>query len=92
MKTIERHSDCEKELLKQIDGSKIVYCNTRRTTVSVTKVLKANGIQAISYHAGLDQDDRLKRQEYWSNNQTEVIVATNAFGMGIDKSDVRLSC
>lgn len=78
------------QLLRQIEGSKIVYCNSRRATVSVAKVLKENGLNAIYYHAGLEQDERAKRQEYWFNDKAEVIVATNAFGMGIDKSDVRL--
>lgn len=77
-------------LLNRIKGSKIVYCNTRKSTISVTKLLKENGVQAVHYHAGLDPQDRNKRQEYWLANKFDVIVATNAFGMGIDKPDVRL--
>ena len=78
------------QLLKQKSGSTIVYCNTRKQTQEIAEWLQQNSISAAFYHAGLTQEERNERQDAWIQNRTRVIVATNAFGMGIDKPDVRL--
>ncbi|MCH7572736.1 MAG: HRDC domain-containing protein [Planctomycetes bacterium] len=67
----------------------IVYCLTRKDTETVAAVLKANGIDAAHYHAGLTSEVRRKTQEAFSEERLDVVVATVAFGMGIDRSDVR---
>ncbi len=76
-------------VLKKVPGSGIVYCKTRRRTKEVADLLKQNGISADYYHAGLSTEERHKKQEDWINNKTRIIACTNAFGMGIDKPDVR---
>lgn len=84
--------DKEKKLisvLKSVPGSAIVYVSTRKSTKELATLLYRNGISAEFYHAGLAHDDRVKKQQKWINNQVRVMVATNAFGMGIDKPDVR---
>lgn len=83
----------EERLLKIIEKAKssgIVYVNTRKATVDVANYLKQNGIKADYYHGGLAQQIRAKKQTAWINNQTQIMVATNAFGMGIDKPNVRV--
>jgi ATP-dependent DNA helicase RecQ len=77
------------DLLHTIKGSSIVYCSTRRRTQDVTRLLLLQGIQANFYHAGLPQEERNDRQQAWIKGDERVMVCTNAFGMGIDKSDVR---
>lgn len=77
------------EILTNVQGSSIVYCRNRKTTKQVAELLQLRQIQAAFYHAGLPQEERVTRQEAWVNNNTRVIVCTNAFGMGIDKPDVR---
>lgn len=77
------------EILTKVQGSSIVYCRNRKTTKQVAELLQLRQIQAAFYHAGLLQDERVTRQEAWVNNHMRVIVCTNAFGMGIDKPDVR---
>lgn len=67
----------------------IVYCSTRRAVEDVCAFLQGEGISAIRYHAGLDAEERRKNQEDFLFDRVQVMVATNAFGMGIDKSDVR---
>ncbi|MDR0765302.1 MAG: DNA helicase RecQ [Synergistaceae bacterium] len=67
----------------------IVYCSTRKKTESVCRELAAGGVRAVRYHAGLDDSERLKNQEDFIYDRATVMVATNAFGMGIDKSNVR---
>ena len=67
----------------------IVYCSTRKKTESVCRELVARGVRAVRYHAGLDDAERLKNQEDFIYDRATVMVATNAFGMGIDKSNVR---
>jgi ATP-dependent DNA helicase RecQ len=62
---------------------------SRKDAAEIAKYYNENGIKADFYHAGLPMDERAERQESWKNNRTQVIVATNAFGMGIDKSNVR---
>ncbi|MBC7890339.1 MAG: RecQ family ATP-dependent DNA helicase [Ferruginibacter sp.] len=78
------------EILNNVKGSAIVYCKSRKHTKDIAELLKLNKISADFYHAGLSNDDRNKRQENWIDNTTRVIVCTNAFGMGIDKPDVRV--
>ena len=78
------------EILKNVPGSAIVYCKSRKHTKDIAELLLMNGISADHYHAGLSHDDRNKKQENWISNKTRVIVSTNAFGMGIDKPDVRV--
>jgi ATP-dependent DNA helicase RecQ len=77
------------EILQNVAGSSIVYCKSRKLTTYVAQLLNLENIAADFYHAGLSQDERSKKQEDWIQNKMRVIVCTNAFGMGIDKSDVR---
>jgi ATP-dependent DNA helicase RecQ len=77
-------------LLKEKTGSAIVYCSSRKQTHHIANWLQLNQISAAPYHAGLKQEERNKNQTDWINNQVRVMAATNAFGMGIDKPDVRL--
>lgn len=76
-------------LAKRPDTSGIIYCLSRKTTESVSEALKGEGIEATSYHAGLSFDERNKVQEDFIYDKTQVVCATVAFGMGIDKSNVR---
>lgn len=76
--------------LKSTDGSAIVYTRNRDKTREIAKWLTENGIPSLHYHAGLDNTDKDIRYNLWQKNEVRVIVATNAFGMGIDKADVRL--
>ena len=75
--------------LNRIDGSAIVYTRNRRATVDLVKFLNQEGISADHYHAGLDFETRSAKQSAWIDGKSRVMVATNAFGMGIDKADVR---
>lgn len=77
------------KVITKIGGTGIVYVRNRRETQEVARYLLNHGISADFYHAGLDMQTRSKKQDAWTNNQTRVIVATNAFGMGIDKAEVR---
>lgn len=77
------------EILKNVAGTAIVYCKSRKHTKEIADLLRMNSINADYYHAGLNNDERGKKQEAWIQNKTRVIVCTNAFGMGIDKPDVR---
>ena len=67
----------------------IVYCGTRKDTDAVAARLREEGIAAVAYHAGMSPDDRRASQEAFMEDRAEVVVATNAFGMGVDKADVR---
>ena len=78
------------EILKNVKGSAVVYAKTRKSTKDIADRLSKHGINATHYHAGLSQKERSQKQDDWSANHTRVIVATNAFGMGIDKPDVRV--
>jgi len=78
------------EILQKIPGTAIVYMRNRKGTKEIASVLQQMGISATFYHAGLDNQVREERQQAWKNNKVRVMVATNAFGMGIDKPDVRL--
>ncbi|MBK0380913.1 RecQ family ATP-dependent DNA helicase [Mucilaginibacter segetis] len=72
-----------------VNGSGIVYVRTRKETFDIAKFYNENGFSADYYNAGLSIEERSEKQEAWKNNHTRIIVATNAFGMGIDKPDVR---
>ncbi len=78
------------EILNKVPGSAIVYCRNRRRTQEIAQYLNFNNISSDFYHAGLTPDKRSVKQDAWKNNTLRVMVATNAFGMGIDKPDVRL--
>ena len=75
--------------LQKAKGSGIVYVRSRKRCKEVAELLVANGISADFYHAGLTDELRDKKQDSWTIGETRIIVATNAFGMGIDKSEVR---
>lgn len=77
-------------ILKHVDGSAIVYAHNRKRTKEYAQLLNENGITATFYHAGLSNETKDQRQKSWVKGETRVMVATNAFGMGIDKPDVRL--
>lgn len=77
------------DILKKVPGTAIVYCKSRKRTGDMANLLQMHGISATSYHAGLKSEERNKRQQDWINNKVNVMVCTNAFGMGIDKPDVR---
>lgn len=78
------------EILTKVPGSAIIYCKSRKRTKEISELLKLQNISSDFYHAGLVQEERSRKQEEWINNKTRVIVCTNAFGMGIDKPDVRV--
>lgn len=77
-------------ILERVKGSAIIYQRNRRGTVETAQWLAAQGLSCTFYHAGLGADERQKRQDAWIRGQIRVMVCTNAFGMGIDKPDVRL--
>ena len=78
-----------KYITKHKKKSGIIYTLNRKTTEELADILKANNIKAVAYHAGLDQKLRAERQDQFLNEDVQVIVATIAFGMGIDKPDIR---
>lgn len=78
------------DILQKVNGPAIVYVRSRKATQEVARMLSRKGITASFYHAGLSFEERTRRQDEWIRNTSRVIVATNAFGMGIDKPDVRL--
>ncbi len=83
-------------ILQSVSGCSIVYVRNRKKTKEVADYLTAHDVKALAYHAGLDSTLRDDRQQLWHDDKVRVMVATNAFGMGIDKPDVRtvihLSC
>ncbi|AKP52136.1 DNA helicase RecQ [Cyclobacterium amurskyense] len=86
-------NETKKEIIKYIKSQKgksgIIYCLSRKKVTEIAELLKVNGINAAPYHAGLDGHVRVKNQDDFLNEEVDVIVATIAFGMGIDKPDVR---
>jgi len=78
------------EILNRIPGTAIWYVRNRQGTQQIAKALSQLGISAGAYHAGMSNADRAERQEAWKADRIRVMVSTNAFGMGIDKPDVRL--
>ena len=77
-------------LLNKFKSSVIIYVSSRKESNEIALFLKNNNISSTSYHAGIDFKKRIKIQEEWTNNLIRVIVATNAFGLGINKEDIRL--
>lgn len=88
-----RHTEDKHEhllrVLGNVPGTAIVYVRTREKTDTVAAFLRENDVSADSYHGGMDYRTRTRKQEDWTQGRTRVMVATNAFGMGIDKPDVR---
>ena len=78
------------EVLSNVPGSSIVYCKSRKKVKEVAGMLRTYHIDADFYHAGLTAEERNQKQESWIKNKLRTIVCTNAFGMGIDKPDVRV--
>jgi ATP-dependent DNA helicase RecQ len=78
------------EVLTNVQGSALVYVRHRKKTKEIVDFLNRNRISADFYHAGIGHDQRMKKQDSWKSGETRVMVATNAFGMGIDKGDVRV--
>lgn len=90
---IVRYTDNKAEMLLRImrntSGTAIIYARSRRRTKEIADFLNASGISAEYYHAGLSAEEKNEKQNQWKDNKVRVMVATNAFGMGIDKPDVR---
>ncbi|MCC6289544.1 MAG: RecQ family ATP-dependent DNA helicase [Chitinophagaceae bacterium] len=78
------------EIVQKVGGCGIVYCRNRKRTKEVAALLQLHNISADYYHAGLTHEQRNEKQDKWLNDTTRIMVCTNAFGMGIDKPDVRL--
>ncbi len=78
------------KILNHFKSSAIVYVGSRKETKEITQLLRIHNISSDYYHAGLDMDIRNQKQEKWTHNEIRVMVATNAFGMGIDKDNVRI--
>ncbi len=78
------------KILRKSQGSGIVYVRNRKKTQEIAYFLQQHKISADYYHAGIDNISRAKKQESWKNNNCRIMVCTNAFGMGIDKADVRI--
>ena len=89
-----RHTDDKNEqllrIINNVQGSGIVYMRSREGCEQLCELLRNQGISASYYHAGLPHAERAMRQEEWTSGRTRIMVATNAFGMGIDKADVRV--
>ncbi|TMI77484.1 MAG: RecQ family ATP-dependent DNA helicase [Bacteroidetes bacterium] len=77
------------EVLRNVSGSAIVYCKSRKRTKEISDLIQMHGISSDFYHAGLTQEQRSRKQDAWLQDQIRVIVCNNAFGMGIDKPNVR---
>ncbi len=78
------------EILNRVQGTALVYARSRKRTKELCDLLLKNKISADYYHAGLNHDQRMKKQDSWQKGHTRVIIATNAFGMGINKKNVRV--
>lgn len=90
---VRRTADKQEEMvhiLNSVNGSAIVYVRSRKRSKEISELLNSRGISATFYNAGLDHVTRDERQTEWQNDRMRVMVATNAFGMGIDKPDVRV--
>lgn len=90
---VRKADDKEEQLvhiLKNVQGSAIVYARSRQRTKEYAEVLTRAGLSATYFHAGLETTERDERQKAWTDDKVRIMVATNAFGMGIDKPDVRI--
>ncbi|MBN1849458.1 MAG: ATP-dependent DNA helicase RecQ [Deltaproteobacteria bacterium] len=76
--------------LEGLSGAAIIYTGTRKKVESIAESLRNSGLKAEAYHAGLDKDERTRVQDDFMEGRTDLVVATNAFGMGIDRSDIRM--
>jgi len=93
VKQVRNDTEKDRELLRMLplpEGSAIVYASTRRSVDALTALLAGVGIPAVGYHAGLPDNERKALQDAFMSGEVRTVVATNAFGMGIDKPDVRL--
>jgi ATP-dependent DNA helicase RecQ len=90
---IKPKADAKKQLIKYVKQNKgksgIIYCLSRKTVEQIAELLNVNDVKALPYHAGLDPQTRMHNQDSFLNEDVDVVVATIAFGMGIDKPDVR---
>jgi ATP-dependent DNA helicase RecQ len=77
------------DIINNVKGGGIVYCNTRKQTKDIAELLQLQKINADYYHAGVSADERQQKQKKWMIGETRIMVCTSAFGMGIDKDDVR---
>jgi ATP-dependent DNA helicase RecQ len=89
VKNVEDKDRYLQDLLHQLNGSGIIYARSRKKTRDLSNYLRQEKISCDYYHAGLAQESRSRKQSEWMTGHTRVIIATNAFGMGIDKPDVR---
>lgn len=89
VRTTENKEEQLLNILQKVPGTSVVYVRNRKKTKEVADFLIQNNIAAEHFHAGLSNDTKDARQQRWKNNETRVIVSTNAFGMGIDKAEVR---
>lgn len=91
---LKRHTDAKEEMmvriLQSVPGSAIIYVRSRQRTKAIADALSAYGLSTDFYHAGLSPQDKSDKQEKWKSDRTRIMVATTAFGMGIDKPDVRV--
>lgn len=89
VRTVENKDENLLNILNKVPGTSVVYVRNRKKTKEVADFLNVNGISAENFHAGLKNETKDARQARWKSGETRVIVATNAFGMGIDKAEVR---
>lgn len=92
VQNVKRNADKVQAIIDQLraqKGCSLIYCATRKSVERVTLALRERGVQAAMYHAGLDMEERGTVQDGFMNDQYPIVVATNAFGMGVDKKDVR---
>ena len=80
------------KVCRGVEGSGIVYVSRRKSAEDIAAFLHAQGLVAEAYHAGMPREERSRIQDAWKSGETRIIVSTNAFGMGIDKPDVRFVC
>ncbi len=89
VRTVENKDENLLKILNSVQGTSVVYVRNRKRTKEVAEFLNQNGISAEHFHAGLKNETKDVRQSRWKSGETRVIVSTNAFGMGIDKAEVR---
>jgi ATP-dependent DNA helicase RecQ len=87
-KTEDKHREML-SIVRSVSGTGVIYVRNRRKTRELAELLVKNGFSADHYHAGLKFEQRMRKQEEWQQDKTRIMVSTNAFGMGIDKPDVR---
>lgn len=79
-----------RNLLNELNGAAIIYCNTRNNVTQLAQLLHSYGYKVAAYHAGMSMEERKKVQDNWMQNITPIVVCTSAFGMGINKGNVRM--